>query len=267
MGRASAVRFVEEGARVVVADISGAERETADELGTAAVAVHCDVSSEDDVVEMFATALREFGRVDSVLNVAGVFGSLGHGIDETAMSEYDAILDVDLRGVVHGTKHGIRAMDGHGGTILNWSSVAGLNVTLHTGVYSAAKAGVIALTRATAAEYGDRNIRANSICPGIVSAQDLEALGDVLTPEMLATVAEQTEAGARARRTGRPGGRPRRVPRVRPGDVHQRIGHHHRRRLVVQVALNDRHRGHCLTSTSREHGNRLGWITLPEDAW
>lgn len=204
MGRASAVRFVEEGARVVVADISGAERETADELGAAAVAVHCDVASEDEVVEMFATALREFGRVDSVLNVAGVFGSFGHGIDETAMSEYDAILDVDLRGVVHGTKHGIRAMGGHGGTILNWSSVAGLNATLHTGVYSAAKAGVIALTRATAAEYGHRNIRANAICPGIVFAQDLEALGDVLTPEMRATVAEQTKKPALGR-AGRAG--------------------------------------------------------------
>ena len=115
---------------------------------------------------MIRAAVDRFGRLDAVLNVAGVtsFGMLG----DLDMAEYDRILDIDLRGVVHGTKHAIRVMgDAGGGVILNWASVAALGAKASTAVYSAAKAGIIAVTKAAAVEYGRQGVRANAIVPGL----------------------------------------------------------------------------------------------------
>ena len=83
---------------------------------------------------------------------------------------YDKIMDVDLKGVMLGTKHAIRTLlPTGGGAILNWSSIGGMNGSrMPTSVYSAAKAGVIAFTKAAAIEYGDQGIRANAICPGFI---------------------------------------------------------------------------------------------------
>ena len=168
MARASTRVFVREGARVLAADISGREEETAAELGDAVVPFRCDVTKEEQVEAMFAAALDAFGRVDAVLNVAGI-GTAGYLADVT-MEEYDRVLDVDLRGVVLGTKHGLRTMlPTGGGVILNWSSTGGLNATpFPVSLYSAAKAGVIAITKAAAVEYGTQGIRANAICPGFI---------------------------------------------------------------------------------------------------
>ena len=147
MARASTRVFVREGARVLAADISGRQEETAAELGDAVVPFHCDVTKEDQVEAMFAAALDAFGRIDAVLNVAGI-GSAGE-LAEVSMDEYDRIMDADLRSVMLGTKHGIRAMlPTGGGVILNWSSTGGMNATpFPVSVYSAAKAGAIALTK------------------------------------------------------------------------------------------------------------------------
>ena len=155
MAKASTKVFVREGARVVAADISGAEKDTAAEVGAAVLPVHCDVTVEDDVDALFEAALREFGRVDAVLNVAGIGEATP--ITDVTMAQYDKVLDVDLRGVLLGMKYGIRAMlAGGGGAIVNWSSVGGLNAALATSVYSAAKAGVIAVTKAAAVDRDDR---------------------------------------------------------------------------------------------------------------
>ncbi len=177
--------FVREGARVVAADISGAEKDTAAEIGESVIPCHCDVTREADVEALMAKAVNELGRVDAVLNVAGI-GSAGLIADVT-MENYDATLDVDLRGVLLGMKHGIRAMlETGGGVILNWSSVGGLNASTHgTSVYSAAKAGVIAVTKAAAVEYGPMGIRANALCPGIILTEIMGARGAAHFPEML----------------------------------------------------------------------------------
>jgi NAD(P)-dependent dehydrogenase (short-subunit alcohol dehydrogenase family) len=171
MARASARALVREGARVLAADVSGREQETAKELGDAVVPFHCDVTKEDQVQAMFAAALDAFGQVDAVLNVAGI--GTAAPLAEVTMDDYDKIMDVDLRGVVLGTKHGIQTMlPTGGGVILNWSSTGGLNATpFPVSLYSAAKAGVIAVTKAAAVEYGTEGIRAVAICPGFIETE------------------------------------------------------------------------------------------------
>jgi NAD(P)-dependent dehydrogenase (short-subunit alcohol dehydrogenase family) len=171
MARATTEVFVREGARVLAADITGREEETAKALGDAVVPFRCDVTDEAQVEAMFKTAIDTFGRVDAVLNVAGIGGA--QPLADVTMDEYDRIMDVDLRGVLLGTKHGLRAMlPTGGGAIVNWSSTGGLNgSTLPTSVYSAAKAGVIAVTKAAAVEYGTKGIRANAICPGFIETE------------------------------------------------------------------------------------------------
>src|SRR5262249_237828 len=171
MGRACARVFVREGARVLAADISGREKETAAEFGDAVVPFRCDVTQENQVEAMFAAALDAFGRVDAVLNVAGIGAAAP--LAEVTMDEYDRVMDVDLRGVWLGTKHGINTLlRTGGGVIVNWSSTGGLNATpFPVSVYSAAKAGVIAFTKAAAVEYGAEGIRAITICPGFVETE------------------------------------------------------------------------------------------------
>ncbi|HKE72661.1 MAG TPA: glucose 1-dehydrogenase [Acidimicrobiales bacterium] len=185
MAKASSRIFVREGASVVAADISGAEKDTAAELGDAVVPVHCDVTVEADVEAAVAAAVERFGRLDVVLNVAGI--GAPEPIHELSAGTYDSILDVNLRGVLHGLKHGIRAMldGGHGGAVVNWSSVGGLNASgFPTAVYSASKAGVIAVTKAAAVEYGGQGIRVNAICPGFIQTEIMGRSGGQKFPEM-----------------------------------------------------------------------------------
>ncbi len=170
-GARSTEVFVREGAKVLAADISGRQEETAEALGDAVVPVRVDVSDEASVEAMLATALEAFGTVDAVLNVAGIGAAAP--LADTTLDEYERVMAVNLRGVMLGTKHGIRTMlPTGGGVILNWSSTGGMNGSrMPTSVYSAAKAGVIAFTKAAAIEYGTQGIRANAICPGFIETE------------------------------------------------------------------------------------------------
>lgn len=186
MARASTLLFVAEGASVVAGDISGAQVDTARAAGPAVVPVHCDVTNEDDVAAMVARAVAEFGRLDAILNVAGI--GLPTPMRSTDRTTYDAVMDVDCRGVFLGMKHAIPAMIASGGgSIVNWSSVGGLGAAadrMPVSVYNAAKAAVISFTQSASAEFGHKGIRANALCPGFIETEIMGASGGEHFPAM-----------------------------------------------------------------------------------
>lgn len=188
MGKASVKVFVREGAKVAAADISGAEQDTAADVGGDVLPVHCDVSQEADVEAMMAAAVKEFGRVDAVLNVAGIAD--GCALADLTMEFYDRLMDVDLRGVMLGMKHGIRTMlPTGGGSIINWSSVGGLNGSAFTSVYQAAKHGIIGAGKSAAIEYGTQGIRVNTICPGFILTEIMAVGAEDFIPDIAAKAA------------------------------------------------------------------------------
>jgi NAD(P)-dependent dehydrogenase (short-subunit alcohol dehydrogenase family) len=191
IAKAATKVFVREGANVLAADISGAEKDTAAELGPNVVAFHCDVTKESEVASMIAAAVKEFGRIDALLNVAGTVGA--RQLPEVSMEEFDHLIDVNLRGMLLGQQYAIQAMlQTGGGAIVNFSSVGGLNAEeMASSAYMAAKAGVHAITKAAAVQYGRQGIRANAIAPGFTLTEVMSGI----SPEMLETMVEKTALG------------------------------------------------------------------------
>src|SRR4051812_41749639 len=152
MAKASVKVFVREGAKVVAADFSGAEKDTAAEVGGDVLPVHCDVTKESDIEALVKAAVDEFGRIDAMLNVAGI--AEGLMVADITEEHYQRTLAIDLFGVMFGMKHAIRAMvaGGHGGAVVNWSSLGGIGGAAYTSVYTAAKHGVVGATKVAAIE-------------------------------------------------------------------------------------------------------------------
>jgi NAD(P)-dependent dehydrogenase (short-subunit alcohol dehydrogenase family) len=194
MGRATVLRFLDEGASVVFGDLNETTAQgTLDLASEAGVEKHVrfirtDVAEEVDVQAMIALAVSEFGRLDVVFNNAGVGGAFG-SISDIELDDWDYTFAVLTRGPFLGIKHGARVMkeQGDGGSIINTASVAGLSGGSGPQAYSAAKAALVNLTMTAAVELGSHHIRVNAICPGgiatplISMGQDPSGLEDRLS--------------------------------------------------------------------------------------
>lgn len=173
MGRAGVLRFLEEGAKVVIADLNEengrAFLKELDSSGRGELArfVHADVSSERDTQEMVQCAVENFGGLDIMWNNAGLGGAFGP-ITDVSVEDWDFTYAVLVRGVFLGTKYAARAMidAGRGGSIINTASAAALGGGLAPHAYSSAKAAVVNLTMTSAVELGTHRIRVNAILPG-----------------------------------------------------------------------------------------------------
>lgn len=181
IGKSIAEHFAREGARVALLDIRGetAEAAAADLDGSGHIALAADVSDGDSVAKAFSDADVAFGRVDIVVNNAGVDRTPGDGFDEAMKGElqllhmsddsFRRMFAINVDGVFFGTREAVKIMQrvGTGGSIINMSSMAAL-AGIGLPHYSGSKAAVLGLTRSCARQLGPLGIRVNAICPGVI---------------------------------------------------------------------------------------------------
>jgi NAD(P)-dependent dehydrogenase (short-subunit alcohol dehydrogenase family) len=171
MGQSEATIFAKEGAKVVVADMLEADgKKVADSLGGSGRFLRLDVTSEPGWQDAIAATLSSFGKLDVLVNNAGISGT--YDPDTLSTSAWDRLMDVNAKGVFLGMKHAIPAMEqAGGGSIVNISSVSGFvgQNGIHMG-YNASKGAVRLMTKSAAVQFARRNIRVNSVHPGVMPA-------------------------------------------------------------------------------------------------
>jgi 3-oxoacyl-[acyl-carrier protein] reductase len=197
IGQAAARRCLDEGARVVISDTH--ERrlgETLDalhaEYGDAVAAKPCDVTREDDVAQLIEFAVASFGRLDVMINNAGLGGT--RSVLEMADDEWTRVLDVTLNGTFRCTRAALRQMvaQGGGGVVVNNASVIGWRAQQGQAHYAAAKAGVMALTRCAALDVAEHGIRVNAVAPSLAMHPHLVK---VTSDELLAELTQREAFG------------------------------------------------------------------------
>lgn len=173
IGRASCLRFAQEGAAIIACDISGAQDETAElvqQAGGRAIALKMDAGDEADVQKAVETAQKEFGRLDAFFANAGITGTAaGEEFFEHTPDMWANVLRVNLIGPFLAVKHAAPIMQAQGGgAIIATASVAGIRANAGPVAYSASKAGVMNLVKTSAQELRGSGVRINAICPGLI---------------------------------------------------------------------------------------------------
>ena len=203
IGRATAVLFAKEGARVAVADLNAeGAKETVgliNKAGGQAIAITVEITKPDDVNAMVKRAVDAFGRLDCAFNNAGIAGyqvnSKGQRTHEWSEESFDRMIAVNLKGVWLAMRAEIEVMlKQGGGSIINTASIAGLVGLPTSSAYVAAKHGVVGLTKTAAIEYATSHIRVNSVCPGYIETD--------MTKEVMSRRGDQIMASVPYKRMG-----------------------------------------------------------------
>ncbi|MEX0800932.1 MAG: SDR family oxidoreductase [Dehalococcoidia bacterium] len=208
IGKATALRFGQEGAKVMCADVNGegveqTARQIADTGGEAA-SVRVNVAVEDDVQRMVGETVERWERLDVLYNNAGI--GFGLPITQVPESEWDRLIDINLKGVYLGCKHAIpQMMSQGGGAIVNTASDAGLRGYSFLSTYCASKGGVVLLTKSLAVEWAQAGIRVNCVCPGVIRTPILDPMIKQSEVTLGITEAQMWERMARSHPIGRVG--------------------------------------------------------------
>src|SRR5438874_6051905 len=199
IGRATALKFASEGAKVAVCDINHESvRETMQDIeaeGGEAAAFRVDVTDKDSIARMVEGVMAKWGRIDTLVNNAGIVQDAQ--LKKMSEDQFDRVIDVNLKGVYNCTKAVVDIMlEQHSGCILNASSIVGLYGNFGQTNYAATKFGVIGMVKTWARELGSKGIRANAICPGFIATPILDSMPE----KVLRSIEEKVPMGRLGRR-------------------------------------------------------------------